>query len=125
MPEEVAEERRCLLVPDANDHVPHLRSRRDGQICTILHPVACCLLLYFLVEMYDMISIAPLTALLEQRLCRDYYRKHDPSLIAPGGFLEERLCKLDSVQSELAIVRGWSLAFDALPGNTNLPVPAN
>ena len=124
MSERVAEERRGLLVRDANDHAPQFKSRQDRQSFTLFHPVACCLVLYFLVEMYDMISTTPLTAVLEQTLCREYYKKNDPSLIAPGDFMNERLCKLDSVQSELAIVRGWSLAFDALPGSNILSVPA-
>lgn len=118
MPEGFAEESRSLLEHDANERLR--RSSRDGKEkrLTFAHPIACCLALYFLVEMFDMISIAPLTALLEKVLCRNFYRGRDPSLIAPGGSVDERYCKLDAIQSELAIIRGWKLAFDALPGKS-------
>ena len=123
MPQEVAEERIGLLMRDANHLAPPVKSRRNGRNLPIFHPVNYCMLLYFLVEMYDLISDAPLTALLEQNLCREYYTKHDPSQIVPGGSLDERLCKLNAVQSELAVVRGWSLALNALLGKTIWPGP--
>lgn len=78
-----------------------------------------CVLLYFLVEMSDMISIAPLTALLEQSVCRSYFEVHNPSMIVPGGSVREDHCKLKPIQAELAVVRGWKLAFDTLPGKNN------
>ena len=84
----------------------------------ISHVFLSCLLLYFLVEMYDMITIAPLVALFEQSICRSYYEIHDPSSIRPGGSVAEHLCKIDSIQEELAIVRGWKLAFDTIPGQS-------
>ena len=84
--------------------------------CGLPYLVVCCLTLYFLVEMFDMVTIAPLTALLEQSLCRTWYRSHDPSLINPGGSVEEQLCKIEPIQAEVAVLRGWKLAFDALPG---------
>ena len=84
--------------------------------CGLPHLVVYCLTLYFLVEMFDMVTIAPLTALLEQSLCRTWYRSHDPSLISPGGSVEEQFCKIEPIQAEVAVLRGWKLAFDALPG---------
>lgn len=88
-------------------HEKHLRLSRVGIFAVLL---------YFLVEMSDMISVGPLTALLEQSVCRSYFEVHNPSLISPEGWVREGLCKLESIQAELAVVRGWKLAFDTLPG---------
>ena len=126
MLQDVAEERIGLLAHDASGHATHVKSCRNGRNFPNfpnIHPVTYCMLLYFLVGMHDLISDAPLTALLEQKLCREYYIKYDRSLIAPGGSIDERFCKLNAVQSELAIVRGWSLASNALPGKTLSPGP--
>ncbi|KAI1283337.1 major facilitator superfamily domain-containing protein [Xylaria sp. FL0933] len=48
----------------------------------------------------------PLTRLLELNLCRAYYLAHDPSFVDPDGNVEERFCKLDSVQESLAFYLG-------------------
>ena len=77
-----------------------------------------CILLNFLVEMCDMIVIVPTIALLERSLCRTYYSIHDPSVIGPGGFVEnERLCKISPIQENLAVLRGSKALFEALPGS--------
>ncbi len=48
----------------------------------------------------------PLNRVVERRLCREYYRAHDPTAISPDGSVEEELCKVDSVQQGLAWVLG-------------------
>jgi hypothetical protein len=45
---------------------------------------------------------APMLRLIELSTCREYYAIHDPSIIGPGGFIEERLCKLDPIQWKVA-----------------------
>jgi hypothetical protein len=74
-----------------------------------------CLLLNFLIEMYDMIITAPTIALFERSLCSSYYSAYDPGVIGPGGSIDERLCKVEIVQQDLASLRGWKAFFDALP----------
>ncbi|KAI0104637.1 major facilitator superfamily domain-containing protein [Nemania sp. FL0031] len=49
----------------------------------------------------------PLNRVIELRYCNDYYRKHDPFVIEPGGQIDEGLCKIDPVQQKLA----WLEAF--------------
>ena len=115
MSEENTEEYRRLL-KEAEDRTFGPAPNQCGKNLTLSGTAAYCLLLYFLVKMYDMVLVAPLTALFEQALCRAYHKMHDPSLIAPGGSVHESLCKLDEIQAELANIRGWMLAFDALPG---------
>ena len=87
--------------------------RRD---CTRPSPIHLCMVLYFLVEMYDMITIAPLNAFFEQPACQQYYQIHDPSIVISTDFIDEMHCKMNSIQAELALVRGWKSTFDAIPG---------
>ena len=114
MSEETAEEDRLL---------PHKAGVSDPTTTgfSISRHAACCLLLYFLVEMYDMVTIAPLTSLFEKALCRSYYTNPEPSMPGFNGPIREIDCKNDIVQAKLAILRGWKLAFDALPGEQSLP----
>jgi hypothetical protein len=60
--------------------------------------------------------ITPKLRMYELALCRDYYSKEDPSLIAPDGSVEEKYCKLEQIQSELAIMRGLIGFLEAIPG---------
>ncbi|OLN87449.1 hypothetical protein CCHL11_09121 [Colletotrichum chlorophyti] len=48
----------------------------------------------------------PLNRVIERRLCREYYAENDPSVIDRDGNIEERLCKIDSVQRGLAWIQG-------------------
>jgi hypothetical protein len=75
------------------------------------------MLVLFLVEMYDFITIAPPIALFERSICRTYYASHVPHVIRPDGYVPEALCKLDSIQVELAILRGWKVTFGSIPGD--------
>ena len=120
MAEEVESECRSLLPSEAGEGPAGSTHILNTHGFRMPRAAICCIGLYFLVEMYDMITVAPLTALLEQALCRAYYRDRDPSLIKPGGHIQERFCKLEFIQSELAVVRGWKLAFDAIPGFAKL-----
>jgi len=70
-----------------------------------------CVALYFFMEIFDFIIIAPLTQLFEEVICRQYYEEHVLQF-----FADHRDCKIAPIQSELAIVRGWKGFFDALPG---------
>jgi hypothetical protein len=44
--------------------------------------------------------------LIEQALCRDYYRIEDPAVIAPDGSVGEYRCKSDSLQADVSMVYG-------------------
>ncbi|GKT89017.1 major facilitator superfamily transporter [Colletotrichum tofieldiae] len=49
---------------------------------------------------------APLSRVIERRLCREHYVVADPSVIDEDGNVEERLCKIDGVQKGLAWIQG-------------------
>jgi MFS family permease len=67
-------------------------------------------------EMGDFITTAPLIRIFETITCYKWYSKHDTSVIGPGGIISEKLCKIEPVQSEVALLEGYSRFFDAVPG---------
>lgn len=43
----------------------------------------------------------PLNRIIEARYCKQYYLRHDPSVIDPNGEVPEKLCKISPVQEKL------------------------
>ena len=76
-----------------------------------------------LVTMDFPISIAgaPQTRLYEAIYCLDWYRRNDPSYIGDNGMVDERYCKIDPVQADVSLLKGWMGFFDNIPGYTRLP----
>ncbi|KAF7546054.1 hypothetical protein G7Z17_g8707 [Cylindrodendrum hubeiense] len=67
-----------------------------------------CILFLFIVEVSQFIMEAPLQTIMEDIICRNYYPDH--LLRAPR--IQDHRCKSNDVQKTLAMVRGWSLAFE-------------
>lgn len=65
---------------------------------------------------------APRLRLFEAVICKRYYVEHDPSLIDPGGRVDERHCKVDGVQDSLAELLGWVYFSNSVPAIL-LPIP--
>lgn len=63
----------------------------------------------FLIELGDRMIAAPLNAIMEDNICHQL----NPQLDAFAG---DPLCKAPDVQGRLAFIRGWTYAFDAMPG---------
>lgn len=61
---------------------------------------------------YELITPAQ-TRVLEQIYCKSYYSVHDPGRIGTGG-VDEKLCKLSSIQGEVAMLKGWQSTFDSI-----------
>lgn len=63
-------------------------------------------------------SAGPEVRLLEIAVCREFYRKHDPSVIGPPpfSFVDESLCKNEEIQSKLAQLRSVKSTLSILPG---------
>ncbi|KAI1194120.1 major facilitator superfamily domain-containing protein [Nemania serpens] len=61
---------------------------------------------------------APEVRLLEMALCRDYYRANDSSVIGPPplSYVDEQLCKVDSIQADLAYIMATRSLLSAIPG---------
>ena len=76
------------------------------------------MLLVFLFDFSGSLTGASTLRIYESILCRSYYNIADPSQIDDGGVVDERLCKIDPVQEELAALTGWESFFDTLPGES-------
>ena len=50
----------------------------------------------------------------ESITCRKYYLEQDPSQIGADGQVQEELCKVKDVQTEVAAVKGYMEFFDGL-----------
>jgi MFS family permease len=80
--------------------------------------VVMVILAFALVAVIDMgafLAEAPRTRVYEANLCLRYYRENDPSVIAADGTILEKLCKVDAVQQNMAMIFGWQEMFDAVP----------
>ena len=62
----------------------------------------------------------PRVRLYEIVYCRQYYQEVNPGLIGPGGVVDEKLCKINAVQNQVALLIGWLRAFDYAPGMEKL-----
>jgi hypothetical protein len=51
--------------------------------------------------------------ILEAILCRQYWQEHDPGRFP--GEIDEKWCKIASVQADLSMLKGWDLLFQCLP----------
>ena len=63
----------------------------------------------------ELLIINPQTRLFESIICRKYYDVHDPSVIEPDGWVSEQLCKIEPVESGVALLLGWQDFFDCIP----------
>lgn len=57
---------------------------------------------------------SPMVRIYESITCRHYYAQYNPSQIGVDGQVEEELCKVKDVQTELAAVKGYMEFFDGL-----------
>jgi hypothetical protein len=58
----------------------------------------------------------PLTRVYESIICYAHYAATEPSRFPSPGSIPEALCKIDSVQEELALIRGYEYLCMSLPG---------
>jgi|SRR5690242_4029015 len=80
--------------------------------------VVMVILAFALVAIIDMgafLAEAPRTRVYEANICLSYYRETDPSVIGADGTIAEKLCKVDEVQQQMAMIFGWQDMFDAIP----------
>ena len=87
-----------------------------------IYVVLVLICLAFIADMGETLSTAPRIRFLEFVACTRYYVRYDPSLVDESGTVPERLCKIDPVQSKVALVVGWQLFFDSIPAIL-LPIP--
>ena len=92
---------------------------------SLLYPYVpiLCGLLCLVGDLGGGLTTTPEVRLLEVAVCRDYYTLHDPSKIGPPplSYVDERYCKLDDIQADLAYLRAWKGTFMMIPGKTIHP----
>jgi hypothetical protein len=72
--------------------------------------------LIFVIDFGSFMALSAQMAIMEQLICDDYYGK--PGFdYGTNGTLGDALCKTEPVQSELALLNGWSETFSHVPGN--------
>lgn len=76
-----------------------------------------CFALLVLIEIGAYLQATPFNKILEDIVCRGYY----PELAntSPGTDVDDARCKSKAVQSELATLRGWTMTFDYIPGQSS------
>ncbi|GES56880.1 MFS transporter [Aspergillus terreus] len=66
------------------------------------------------VEVGVVMAGGPMTRIYESIACREYFAANDPRQIGANGEVDESLCKIKEVQTELAAVKGYMEFFDGL-----------
>jgi MFS family permease len=69
------------------------------------------IILFYLFSNYML--VIPALRLYENAICRQYYHKRDGKWYPD---IDEGQCKIPEIQSSLATLIGWKIAFDAVPG---------
>lgn len=95
--------------------IPHIRISPTDSHYTIQNPRVIALLLAFTllcVSAAESLASVPTTRLLEDVICTRYY--HD-GMNRTGG-IDESMCKIDDIQSELAWFTGGLTAIEAMVG---------
>jgi MFS family permease len=86
------------------------------------HVVVLCMALAIISDIGEDLFAAPKVRLFESVVCTHYYSDKNPSYLSPDGTVQEKLCKIDPVQDEVAFILGWQLFFDSIPAIL-LPIP--
>ena len=95
-------------LPDT-EHITSSRSSRAWIMSSPtpgspLYVVVLCMLANFFVEVGDYLMRAPATHAMEGIVCQQYWDSHDPGRFV--GSIDEKWCKVEPVQTELAMLRG-------------------
>jgi len=105
-----------LITPDAQDDPSDKRA--NGILLILIFVV-------LFVALGEGLLESPMTRITEAVICYRHYEDADSSKlligrdgIGPGaiGGVDELYCKVDAVQSELALLRGWQSLFDSILG---------
>ena len=66
-----------------------------------------------------MVGMGPMFVRMEElSICRAFYYNSNSTLVDANGNVEEKLCKVDEVQAELAFISGWLAFFETIPGSS-------
>ncbi|TEA17583.1 MFS efflux pump atnC [Colletotrichum sidae] len=109
--------------PDAENALHTDPSSGPEDDDTVAHPlypraVVTTFIILFIASIGGALISTPEVRLLEMAVCRDYYREHDPRVIGhpPLSYIDEQLCKLSPIQSNLAYLQATRSLIMTIPG---------
>ncbi|EED14312.1 conserved hypothetical protein [Talaromyces stipitatus ATCC 10500] len=77
----------------------------------VLYTIASLCLVLFIFDISNYIAVVPQTAIFEEIVCRDYYSSGFSVLGNTSG----DKCKIEPIQSEVALISGWRDTFETIP----------
>lgn len=89
---------------DEDENYQHIRSPNAFSV------IVSATVLMFIMDIVGLIPVAPQMVIFEKIICREYYAEWQ----AGAGL--SNACKIEPVQSELAIINGWWGTFETIPG---------
>ena len=111
---------------DGSEHLSFLETSPPVEATTSsrrgrfqLYTLGIVMVLVFLFSFSGSLVGASTLRIYESIICHSYYKTNDPSRIGDGGVVDERHCKVDAVQEELAVLTGWENFFNTLPGKSS------
>ncbi|GAM89567.1 hypothetical protein ANO11243_076060 [Dothideomycetidae sp. 11243] len=116
-----------LIVPRQSSVEPSDRSDSSYELRSYLYTVTLVFLLSFVADVGGSLVDTPEIRLLESTVCRDYYRSHDPSVIGPPplSLVDEKLCKVQEIQSTLAYMISVKSLLMTMPGYFHQTFPTS
>jgi hypothetical protein len=94
--------------------VQHLR--------TFSHSALLPSVLIYVLGAFGMVCMNSTTVyLMEQAVCRKHYFEVQPALVQPGGLVDEEICKLSDIQSQVASINGTYRMLVMMPGEFDSP----
>ena len=110
-------------IPDNDDERSPLladgHGEPQGEVSKLWNPnsytFGLIIILVILLNGGNIVQEAPKTRLFESIFCSHFYRGHDPSFIGKDGTVPERFCKIEPVQSDVAMLKGWQVFLDNIP----------
>lgn len=104
---------RAPLLPGAREEPEHDKPSKLWNQKTYTFALIITLLIFL--NGGNIVQEAPKTRLFESIFCSHFYRDHDPSFIGADGTVPERFCKIEPVQSDVAMLKGWQVFLDNIP----------
>jgi hypothetical protein len=101
---------------EAEDEWPETSDNGTRRTKLSIYQMVALVILVICQSMAIRVMSLPLNRLIESRYCLEYYRQHNPSKIMPDDKVPENLCKIDSVQKQLAVLQGLIETFHIFCG---------
>ncbi len=78
--------------------------------------IALCGIAVIVIDVGGYLAVTPQTRLYESIICSQYYGREGTPQFGDGGSIPEKYCKIQAIQTELAMILGWQACFDNIPG---------